>query len=888
MKKSIKITESQYKTLLLSEQGDVKFDMQQKQRDGESPKKKPKKEFKIDYNKLKSNPTPEYIATVLKNSEGFFGDNEAWAQAAFEVIKDRKVYNEVWQLLKSDPYNFVKGFMDTDKEYHTKGKTIDGEFRRISPPTYHDKCNNGMGVKSKPTKLGGSITIPNHSENCVGCDTEITQYCKSRGELATIVTEKGSYWDDYFGLKGDKELPAYDGHWDSELYSYCICRGGESKTLNTTNNGSAVFFIEEGPSIKQGYDVSPQELEYRRKMFFKHRKKEKEYNIDNSSIYEAFDCSKFREKGKYWRYTQCVTDNISMAVSIVPGPGTAISAILDLANGISYLSHALFADKDPADSEDSVGNDLVMAAISFASVIPGYGEARSIIKYTTPKTTKVASNIITDLNNMGGLKNIDSIDKIVLKHTKDLTKKEKNNVGKVINNLKNIDVSSLETQAQIFGDIVKSYEKKGIKRQIINKLMKNPKFIEILKNNGNDLIKTLKSEKIKTMLFNMGVQFGFGIGLSKYQTLKKKNEKEKEILKKLLTDKGYDPSEQKEIFSSIEDIKKEFNGDNLEKEFMELKINYMVNSMISDNNKASTEEIDVELQKQKEPIAREAVETTIEVKNMSVAEFDAYIEELMKESIMNTKKIIITESQYKRLFNETTITDTTQEGIDACEENDKVKEMVKTLEKHTDYNTEIRYTKKNDVCMIKLHKNDDNYSYFFVFTKPIKILMIKSPDGVFFESRPWVKTGNNIRITPSVLNYTTLEREVIGSFTDFDKMVEYYENIIKNNDLDDKEVGKIASNFKDFINNENLVSLKKVWDGYTVTNKCKIIKKYKENSNGKFLFNDINYTIWDSDSDDYKARKSLLSDWSNEVSKVTNNKSTKDFCCNNYQVCWNN
>ena len=53
MKKSIKITESQYKTLLLSEQGDVKFDMQQKQRDGESPKKKPKKEFKIDYNKLK-------------------------------------------------------------------------------------------------------------------------------------------------------------------------------------------------------------------------------------------------------------------------------------------------------------------------------------------------------------------------------------------------------------------------------------------------------------------------------------------------------------------------------------------------------------------------------------------------------------------------------------------------------------------------------------------------------------------------------------------------------------------------------------------------------------------------------------------------------------------
>jgi hypothetical protein len=762
--------------------------------------------------------------------------------------------------------------MNTDEEYHTKGKTIDGEFRRISPPTYHYICNNGMGVKSKSSKFGGSLTIPNHSENCVSCDTKINQYCKSRGELATIVTKKGSYWDDYFGLKGEKELPTYDGHWDNELYSYCICRGGEAKTLNTTNNSSALFFVEEGPSIKQGYDVSPQELENRRKIFLRHRKKEKEYNIDNTSIYEAFDCSEYRKSGDYWRYQQCVTDNLSMAVSVVPGIGTAVSAILDFANGFSYLGHALFG------GDDSAGSDVVMAVISFASIIPGFGEARSIMKMS-PKSTKVASNIVQELHKMGGLKNLDSVDKVVFKHTKGLTEKQKNNVGKIINNLKAIDAKQIETQAQIFGDIVKSYEKKGIKRHTINQLMKDPNFIKILNKYDNDINKALKSKEIKEMLINMGVQFGFGVGISKYQTLQKKNEKEKQILKDLLSDKGYDSSEQKEIFSSIDGIKNALNVDELEKEFRELEATKMVKDMVSDNNKTSTEEIDDKLQKEKESIAKEAVETTIRVKNMSDDEFDIYIKELMGESIMKTKKIKITESQYKRLFNE----QTNPTGVSACEKDNKVLELENTLKKYSNYNTEIRFSQKNNnACMIKLSpKNTDYYSYFFMFTKPVRKLIIKSPDGVFLESSPWVITGNDIKIAPSVLNYSTNKRETIGNFTSFDKMVEYYENIIKNNTLTDNEVDEIAGNFNTYISNKNLVTLKKVWDGFTVTNKCKIIKKYKENT-GNFLFKDINYTIWDSDSDDYKARESLLSDWN----KITNKTSTAKFCCNNYQVCW--
>jgi len=880
MKKVLKITESQYKSLLLSEQGDTKFDIQQNQKNREPLKNKKQNGetgFKMDYNKLKSNPTPEYIATVLKNSEGLFGDNEAWAQAAFEAIKDRRVYNEVSSLIGDDAYNFVKGFMNTDEEYHTKGKTIDGEFRRISPPTYHYICNNGMGVKSKSSKFGGSLTIPNHSENCVSCDTKINQYCKSRGELATIVTEKGSYWDDYFGLKEQKEHPMYGGHWDNELYSYCVCRSGEAKTLNTTNNSSAVFFVGKGPTIEQGYDVSPQELENRRKIFLRHRKKEKEYNIDNSSIYEAFDCSKYRKSGDYWRYTQCVTDNLSMAVSVVPGPGTALSAILDFANGFSYLTHALFGEHD---EDSSVSGDLVMAAISFASVIPGFGEARSIFKLTTPKTTKAASNIVQELHKMDGLKNIDSIDKVVSKHTKGLTEKQKNNVGKVINNLKNIDVSSLEKQAQIFDDIVKTYEKNGVKRHTINKLMKDPNFIKILNKYDNDINKALKSKEIKEMLINMGVQFGFGVGISKYQTLKNKNEKEKQILKDLLTDKGYDSSEQKEIFSSIEDIKKDFNGDELEKEFIDLRVTQMVKNMITTSSDTlSTGEIDTNLQKENESVAREAVETTERLKNMTDAEFDAYIKKLMGESIMKTKKIKITESQYRRLFNE----QTTPTGVSACQKDDKVLELENTLKKYSNYNTEIRFSQKNNnACMIKLSpKNTDYYSYFFMFTKPVRKLIIKSPDGVFLESSPWVITGNDIKIAPSVLNYSTNKRETIGNFTSFDKMVEYYENIIKNNTLTDNEVDEIAGNFNTYISNENLVSLKKVWDRFTVTNKCKVISAYRKKFK-EFLFNDINYRIWDTSSNEYKARESLKNDWN----KITNNKSTKEFCCNNYQSCW--
>jgi len=49
---------------------------------------------------------------VLENSKGGLGDDkEAWAQSAFESIKNQETYNKVQEFLGgNDPYEFVKSF----------------------------------------------------------------------------------------------------------------------------------------------------------------------------------------------------------------------------------------------------------------------------------------------------------------------------------------------------------------------------------------------------------------------------------------------------------------------------------------------------------------------------------------------------------------------------------------------------------------------------------------------------------------------------------------------------------------------------------------------------------------------------------------------------------
>lgn len=72
------------------------------------------------YDKLKSNPTPKFIAEIIKSSNGgtLGNDKEAWAEAAFNSIKSRRMYSEVAKYLGEDPYKYVDSFMDTEERYH--------------------------------------------------------------------------------------------------------------------------------------------------------------------------------------------------------------------------------------------------------------------------------------------------------------------------------------------------------------------------------------------------------------------------------------------------------------------------------------------------------------------------------------------------------------------------------------------------------------------------------------------------------------------------------------------------------------------------------------------------------------------------------------------------
>ena len=72
------------------------------------------------YDKLNNNPTPKFIAWVIKNSDGGYigNDTEAHAEAAFNAIKTPKMYTEVTKYLAKDPYDFISGFMDTKTRYH--------------------------------------------------------------------------------------------------------------------------------------------------------------------------------------------------------------------------------------------------------------------------------------------------------------------------------------------------------------------------------------------------------------------------------------------------------------------------------------------------------------------------------------------------------------------------------------------------------------------------------------------------------------------------------------------------------------------------------------------------------------------------------------------------
>ena len=125
---------------------------------------KPKKAAgEYPYAELKSWPTPQFIAKIIKESKGNFDDYEAWAEAAFMAIKTLDMYNKVKAALGQDPYKYVASFMDVNEKYHIQAigvsykfinSVVGGGGQQVSVENFSQKCPLTLTVE----KPGGNNT----------------------------------------------------------------------------------------------------------------------------------------------------------------------------------------------------------------------------------------------------------------------------------------------------------------------------------------------------------------------------------------------------------------------------------------------------------------------------------------------------------------------------------------------------------------------------------------------------------------------------------------------------------------------------------------------------------------------------------------------------------
>ena len=91
------------------------------------------------YEVLKKYPTTENIALIIMDSDNYFDDDEAWAEAAFNSIKDKKQYWDVSMKMGEDPYEFISDFMDTKKKYNSSNtyKSVYNKFVSLGNPNLY-------------------------------------------------------------------------------------------------------------------------------------------------------------------------------------------------------------------------------------------------------------------------------------------------------------------------------------------------------------------------------------------------------------------------------------------------------------------------------------------------------------------------------------------------------------------------------------------------------------------------------------------------------------------------------------------------------------------------------------------------------------------------------
>lgn len=106
--------------------------------------------YTYPYYYLKQNPTPSFIAKIIKDSYGgiFGNDKEAWVEAAVAAIPDKSVYEKVSEALGQDVERYILTFMsqsELKKIFHT-GPSISKQIAWIKHYGNIEKSLENKGI----------------------------------------------------------------------------------------------------------------------------------------------------------------------------------------------------------------------------------------------------------------------------------------------------------------------------------------------------------------------------------------------------------------------------------------------------------------------------------------------------------------------------------------------------------------------------------------------------------------------------------------------------------------------------------------------------------------------------------------------------------------------
>ena len=238
-------------------------------------KSTPTKSKNYPYEELKNNPTPEFIAKILSKSRGTVNDNEAWAESAFMAIKNMDMYNKVAKDLGTDPYKFVRSFMNVSIKYQDNGQAIQVSYLNLL---------DGK-VGSQVTKFSTQCPLTFTEQNPGGGKTNKS----GQVPYALWNTNKDPYLKVAGGFGGYKGVVPEDFGWklNNNIYPYPTLYS-TSCTLATKLNESKVYeqvnFDRGRMGTKQPQIIDPRQLSPSARKVSKNQENQKKMIEFNNSL----------------------------------------------------------------------------------------------------------------------------------------------------------------------------------------------------------------------------------------------------------------------------------------------------------------------------------------------------------------------------------------------------------------------------------------------------------------------------------------------------------------------------------------------------------------------------------------------------------------------------